>query len=173
MTHFEIPAKTKTWSTIFMVIGALAAVGGWFFDKTDHHQYWWANLLICGFFFFAISLGAMFFYAMQYAAEVAWTAQLKRIFEAMWSYLPIGLAVVFVVLLAAQLHINHLYHWMDPEVIDPNSPSFDKLIANKMPFLSSWFFWLRFVMLLCSSCLPAYFANGRCKKTWRQVWIFT
>lgn len=145
-THFEVPASTKKWSTIFMVIGLISAIGGWVFDKTEHHQYWWANLLICGFFFFALSIGAMFFYAVQYAAEVAWTAQLKRIFEAMWSYLPIGLGVVFVVLLAGQLHMNHLYHWMDPEVVDPNSPSYDKIIANKMPFLSSWFFWLRFVL---------------------------
>ena len=131
---------------IFMVIGAISAIGGWAFDKTDHHQYWWANLLICSFFFFAISLGAMFFYAVQYAAEVAWTAQLKRIFEAMFSYIPVGLITVLIVLLAGQFHIHHIYHWMDSEVVDPNSPKFDALIANKMPFLSSWFFWLRFVI---------------------------
>jgi hypothetical protein len=141
--HFQIPSKTKTWSMVLMVVGALAAITGWFFDKTEHHQYWWANLLICGFFFFAISLGAMFFYAVQYAAEVAWTAQLKRIFEAMFSYVPYGLGIIVIVLLAGQFHVHHLYHWMDPEVIDPNSPSFDAIIANKMPFLSSWFFWLR------------------------------
>jgi hypothetical protein len=144
--HFQIPSKTKTWSMIFMVIGVISAIGGWAFDKTDHHQYWWANLLICSFFFFAISLGAMFFYAVQYAAEVAWTAQLKRIFEAMFSYVPIGLLTVVIVLLAGQFHVHHIYHWMDHEVVDPNSPKFDALIANKMPYLSSWFFWLRVII---------------------------
>ncbi|MBL0314519.1 MAG: hypothetical protein IPP69_01635 [Flavobacteriales bacterium] len=144
--HFQVPAKTKTWSMAFMAIGAVAAIAGWLFDKTEHHQYWWANLLICAFFFFAISIGAMFFYAVQYAAEVAWSSQLKRIFEAMFSYVPVGLATVVVVLLAGQFHVHHLYHWMDPEVVNPESPSYDALIANKMPFLSSWFFWLRVIM---------------------------
>lgn len=144
--QFQVPAKTKTWSMALMAIGAVAAIGGWVFDKTDHHQYWWANLLISSFFFFAISIAAMFFYAVQYAAEVAWTAQLKRIFEAMFAYVPVGIAVVIVVLLAGQFHLHHIYHWMDPEVVDPNSPSYDAIIANKMPFLSSWFFWLRVIM---------------------------
>lgn len=131
---------------IFMVIGVITAIGGWVFDKTDHHQYWWANLLICSFFFFAISLGALFFYAVQYAAEVAWSAQIKRIFEAMFSYIPIGLITIVIVLLAGQFHLHHIYHWMDHDVVDPNSPKFDALIANKMPYLSSWFFWLRVIM---------------------------
>ena len=144
--HFQIPSKTKTWSMVLMVIGAIAALTGWFFDKTDHHQYWWANLLIGSFFFFAISLGALFFYCVQYAAEVAWSAQLKRVFEAMFAYIPWGLGAIILVLLAGQFHVHHLYHWMDPEVIDPNSPSYDALIAGKMPFLSSWFFWLRVVL---------------------------
>lgn len=144
--HFQVPAKTKTWSMAFMAIGAVAAIAGWLFDKTEHHQYWWANLLICAFFFFAISIGAMFFYAVQYAAEVAWTAQLKRIFEAMFAYVPVGIGIVILVLLAGQFHVHHLYHWMDPEVVNPDSPSYDAIIANKMPFLSSWFFWLRVIM---------------------------
>jgi len=146
--HFQLPSKTKTWATVLMVIGALAAIAGWFFDKTDHHQYWWANLLICTFFFFGISLGALFFYALQYAAEVAWSAMVKRIFEAMFSYVLIGFVTVVVVLLAGQFHIHHLYHWMDPSLYDVNSPNYDVIIANKRPFLDSfsWFFWLRVVM---------------------------
>jgi hypothetical protein len=144
--HFQVPAKTRTWAMALMVVGLLAAITGWFFDRTEHHQYWWANLLICGFFFFAISLGALFFYALQYAAEVAWSSQLKRIFEAMFSYLPWGLGIIAIVLLAGQFHWHHLYHWMDRDTIDPASPSYDKIIAGKMPFLSSWFFWLRVIM---------------------------
>jgi hypothetical protein len=35
---------------------------------------------------------------------------------------------------------------MDSEVVNPESPSYDVIIAGKMPFLSSWFFWLRFVL---------------------------
>jgi hypothetical protein len=141
--HFELPSKVKTTAYVLMVIGLVAAALGWFADKTDHHQYWWANLLINGFFFFAVALGALFFYALQYAAEVAWSAQLKRIFEAMYSYIPIGLGVIVLVLLMGQFHVHHLYHWMDSEVYNPESPAYDEIIAGKRPYLSAWFFWLR------------------------------
>jgi hypothetical protein len=141
--HFTFPKKTRTWTMALMVIGVISMILGWVFDKTNGHQYWWANLLINGFFFFAVALGALFFYALQYAAEVAWSAQLKRIFEAMFSYVWVGLLIIGVVLLAGQLHIHHLYHWMDPSVHDPQSPAYDVIIANKKPYLSAWFFWLR------------------------------
>jgi hypothetical protein len=143
--HFTFPQKTKTWSMALMAIGLVSMILGWVFDKTDHHQYWWANLLINGFFFFAVALGALFFYALQYAAEVAWSAQLKRVFEAMFAYLPYGLGVIIVVLLAGQFHLHHLYHWMDPNVHDPSHADYDVIIANKKPYLSTWFFWLRVI----------------------------
>ena len=41
---------------------------------SDHHQRWWANLLINGFFWFSISLAALFFYALNYAVEASWSA---------------------------------------------------------------------------------------------------
>jgi MFS family permease len=152
--HFEIPAKTKNWCFGLMGLGALSTIVGWFADHTDHHQYWWAVVLICGFFFLAISLGALFFYALQYAAEVAWTAQIKRVFEAMFAFIPIGLAVILVILLAGQMHWHHLYHWMDSSVYDPNSPNFDKLIANKAVYFGA-FFWLRILIYLAGFILFA------------------
>lgn len=144
--HFKVPAKAKTFSMVLMVIGVIAAALGWFSDKTDHHQYWWANLLINGFFYFAIALGALFFYALQYAAEVAWSAQVKRIYEAMYAYLVPGIIIIAAILLVGQLGGHHLYHWMDPDVNDPTSADYDEIIANKRPFLSPWFFWLRVVI---------------------------
>lgn len=143
--HFTFPKKTKTWLMALMAIGLVSMILGWVFDKTHDHQYWWANLLINGFFFFAVALGALFFYALQYAAEVAWSAQLKRVFEAMFAYLPYGLGVIILVLLAGQFHLHHLYHWMDPNVHDPNHADYDVIIANKKPYLSAWFFWLRVI----------------------------
>jgi hypothetical protein len=144
--RFEVPAKVKRSATILMVVGLLVMATGWAFDQTPHHQYWWANLLINSFFWFAVALGALFFYCVQYAAEVAWSAQLKRVFEAMFAYVMPGFIILAVVLLVGQLGGHHLYHFMDHEVTDPNSSSFDKIIAGKAPFLSPWFFWLRIVI---------------------------
>jgi hypothetical protein len=47
--------------------------------------------------------------------------------------------------LAGQFHLHHLYHWMDPDLHDVNSPAYDEIIANKKPYLSAWFFWLRMI----------------------------
>lgn len=144
--NFQIPSKARTWSMAFMGIGAVATLLGWMADKTEHHQYWWANLLINGFFFFGLAVAALFFYALQYAAEVAWSSLVKRVFEAMFSYIWVGIAIIGLVLIAGQAHLHHLYHWMDHNVMDPNHPDFDKIIAGKQPYLSPWFFWLRYVV---------------------------
>ncbi|MFM9983676.1 MAG: quinol:cytochrome C oxidoreductase [Flavobacteriales bacterium] len=141
--HFELPSKTRNWALILMALGGSVSILGWFMDHTEHHQYWWATLLICAFFFFAVSLGALFFYAVQYAAEVAWSSQIKRVFEAMYAYIPIGLGIVALILLIGQLHGHHLYHWMDKATMDPNSPAYDEIIAGKGAYLAPWFFWLR------------------------------
>ena len=83
-----------------MGIGLVALVGGYLTDDTHHHQRWWANLLVNGFFWFSISLAALFFYALNYAVEAAWSAMLKRVWEATFKFLPIGAGIMLVILLA-------------------------------------------------------------------------
>jgi hypothetical protein len=146
--EFTFSGRAKTLTYILMAVGLLAIVFGFITDHTDHHVRFWGNLLINGFFFFAIALGALFFYALQYAAEVGWTAQVARVFEAMYSYLPIGAIVLLVVFAGGTFHLHHLYHWMDPEVIDPNSVKFDSIIANKSAYLNQGFFWVRALVYL-------------------------
>lgn len=107
----------------------------------SHHSRTWSNLLINAFFFFGIGLGALFFIALQYATESGWGVVTKRILEAITSYIKVGWIFLVIVFVAAALGLNHIYHWMDPEVTDPNSPHFDAIIAGKKPFLSQPFFW--------------------------------
>lgn len=168
--EFKFEGKLKTASIVLMVIGVIALVGGFITDDSDHHQRWWANLLVNGYFFFAVALGALFFYALQYAAEVGWSAYIKRFFEAMFAYLPIGSAVIVVVLIAGQLHMHHLYHWMDHTLYHeymvvegetvsytdtmeagavPN-PNYDYIIANKSAYLNAGFFWLRTIVYIAT-----------------------
>jgi hypothetical protein len=141
--HFQVPSTAKTWSFALMAIGIIAAGLGWFADKTDHHQYWWANLLINAFFYLALAMGALFFYALQYAAEVAWSVQFKRIFEAMSSYMLVGFGIILFILLMGQLHVHHLYHWMDSNLYDPNHADYDPIIAGKKAYFNIPFFWGR------------------------------
>jgi hypothetical protein len=168
--EFKFEGKLRTLSLVLMVIGVIALVGGFITDDSEHHQRWWANLLINGYFYFALALGALFFYALQYAAEVGWSAYIKRFFEAMFAYIPIGSIVILVVLLAGQFHAHHLYHWMDSslyyeymvvsgeEVNYTNdyvegaidNPNYDELITGKSAYLSSWFFWLRTLIYIAT-----------------------
>ena len=141
--EYTVPKKLKTATYVLMAVGLLATVIGFMNDHSEHHNRFWANVMVNGFFFLAISLGALFFLALQYAAEVAWSVMVKRILEAITGYIPIGSAVILLVFLAGTFHWHHLYHWMDPEVHDVNSPHYDKIIAGKAAFLNIPFFWLR------------------------------
>ncbi|RMG79485.1 MAG: quinol:cytochrome C oxidoreductase [Bacteroidetes bacterium] len=103
----------------------------------------WSNILINGFFFFGIALIAVFFIAVQYAAEAGWAVVFKRVFEAIAEYLPIGAAFLVIVWLAGSFHLNHLYHWMDPEAV-----AHDPILQHKTPYLNLPFFWIRALVFL-------------------------
>jgi tryptophan-rich sensory protein len=45
-------------------------------------------------------LGCLFFYALNNITETAWTVLLRRVYEAILGYVPIGAVTVVVVLLA-------------------------------------------------------------------------
>ncbi|UTW64643.1 quinol:cytochrome C oxidoreductase [bacterium SCSIO 12741] len=132
----------------------------------------WSNLLIDGFFFFGIALAATFFLAVQFAAEAGWAVIIRRLLEAIGSFMPIGAVVLVIVFVAATMHWNHLFHWMDPAVqneyviestIDSAHPEytndkdaegavfnleFDEIIAGKSWYLNLPFFWFRVILFL-------------------------
>jgi hypothetical protein len=152
---------------VLMAIGVIAMIAGFVMDHAPegvahedyHHTRFWANLLVNGYFFMGIALLATFFMALQYVAEVAWSVAVKRVYEAVSSYLPVGAIIMFLILLAGQLHLHHLYHWMDPEVYvktladgSPN-PKYDEVIVNKGGYFTPWFFWLRTILYLVVWCL--------------------
>jgi len=173
--EFKFEGRAKLITQILMALGLVALVGGYLTDHSDHHQRWWANLLVNGFFYFSLSLAALFFYALQYITESAWSVVIKRFFEAMLGFLPYGAAVIVIVLLAGQFHIHHLYHWMDTTLYHEfmtveggvstyfdkevagavKNPNYDSIIAAKGAYFSTWFFWLRTFIYLFTFLLFA------------------
>jgi hypothetical protein len=154
--NYTFTNKTRNITFGLMAIGLIAIITGFLTDNPEdnNHTRIWANLLVNGWFFMGIGLLATFFMALQYAAEVAWSVAVKRVYEAISCYLPVGATVMFLVLLAGQLHIHHLYTWMDPNVLveklpdgKPN-PAFDEIIAHKHGYFAPWFFWLRTIAYL-------------------------
>ncbi len=98
----------------------------------------WAAVYVAAFFFFMIALGALAFYAVQYAAQAGWSPVLFRVMEAVTAYLLPGSLIVFALLLLSGLHINHLFVWMDPEVVAE-----DELLQGKSSYLNVPFFLIR------------------------------
>jgi len=149
-SSFTFPGKVKVITYVLMALGVIALIWGFFMSGGGHDDHGahdnlrvWSNLLINGLFFTFIALAALFFYALQYAAEVAWSAQIKRIFEAMFSFLWIGLPFIAFILLMGFMHQHHIWHWMDAELYDPSSPKYDELIDAKGGYFTGWFFWFR------------------------------
>ena len=98
----------------------------------------WSALYVALFFFFMISLATLAFYAIQHASQAGWPVVLFRVMEAITAYLPIGAILLFVFFVLSSLHMNHLFTWMDPEVV-----AHDELIQNKSGYLNVPFFLIR------------------------------
>ena len=103
----------------------------------------WAAVYIAAFFFFMIALGTLVFYALQYAAQAGWSPVLFRVMEGITAYLLPGSIIIFIILLLSGLHLNHLFIWMDPEVV-----AHDKIIQNKSGYLNVTFFLIRALIYL-------------------------
>jgi hypothetical protein len=157
-SNYTFTTKTKNITIGLMAIGLVSIIAGFMTDQAPegvnaeeyHHTRIWANLLVNGWFFMGIGLLATFFLALQYVTEAAWAVVVKRVMEAVSSYLPVGAVIMLLILIAGQLQIHHLYHWMDPEVIDPASPKYDEVIANKHGYFGAgnWFFWVRALLYI-------------------------
>ncbi len=103
----------------------------------------WAALYVAAFFFFMIALGVLAFYAVQRASQAGWSPILFRVMEGITSYVVPGGIIVFVILVLSVMHMNHLFVWMDPEVV-----AHDKLLQGKAGYLNTTFFLIRAAIFL-------------------------
>ena len=118
---------------VITVLGALLAIGGILLNLDDTHRIW-ANVLLNGFFFTAIALGAMFFIAVHVLGESGWQTSISRIPEAMSLYVPVG--GLFMLLVLVGMH--NIYHWSHTEDLDA-------ILKGKSAFLNPVAFSIRTV----------------------------
>lgn len=143
--EFSISNRAKKVIIAVGVLGLLLTIVGLAYqDKTHLFQRVMANLLLDGFFFFALGLGALFFLALAYATEAGWYVYIKRMLEAQAGFIPVGsliLLLVFIVFVVTDG--AHVYLWMDQAVVDD-----DPIISGKSAYLNKPFFLIRTVIYL-------------------------
>ena len=115
------------------------------------HNRPYAALYVAAFFFMMISLGVLAFYGIQYAAQAGWSPVLFRVMEAITYYLLPGALIVLGIGLWAG---DHIFIWMDPEVVAE-----DKLIQGKSSWLNKTWFAIRGLIFITGWSLYRYFSR--------------
>lgn len=103
----------------------------------------WSALYVAAFFFFMIALGVLAFYAIQRAAQAGWSPLLFRVMEGITAYLVPGGIIILVFFVLSIMHFNHVFVWMDAEVVAE-----DALLQGKAGYLNPTFFLIRAAIFL-------------------------
>jgi hypothetical protein len=117
----------------------------------------WSALYVACIFFMLLSLGTLVFYGIQQVAQAGWSPVLFRVMQGITAYLPVGSVIFFVFLILCGLHFNHLFIWLDPEVV-----AHDKIIANKSGYLNFPFWIVRAAIFLAGWNAYRYFSRKNC-----------
>ena len=115
------------------------------------HNRPYAALYVAAFFFMMISLGALAFYAIQYASQSGWSPVLFRVMQAITYYLLPGALIVLAIAFFAD---KHLFICMDADVV-----AHDKLIQAKAGWLNKTAFLIRGLIFIGGWSLYRYFSR--------------
>ena len=149
-TSFELPGNYKKWSMGLIAAGLIALLYGFIafhpFEHAAHGENvnstrFWAVLLQNSVFFLLITNASMFFIGITTLAMGGWQVALRRVPEAISSVVPVLGIITFVILMSIVWGgRTDIFHWIDPELYDVNSPKFDKILNGKKGFLNPVFF---------------------------------
>ncbi|WP_298904436.1 quinol:cytochrome C oxidoreductase [uncultured Psychroserpens sp.] len=124
------------------------------------HNRPWSALYVAAFFFFMIALGVLAFYAVQYAAQAGWSPLLLRVMEGITAYmLPGALIVLLIASLSHFIGHDAIFNWMNPDMVDPDSDKFDKLVHGKKGWLNYWGFLIRGLIFVGGWYLYRHFSR--------------
>lgn len=151
MNYYTFSSKTKNFTFALMGIGVIALLFG-LFDSQISGARFWANILLEGLFFSFIALGAVFFMSLQYVAQAGWSVTVKRVYEAIGTFMPFGILTIFIVLAASMIggmagHHDIVYRWMQKGTTDPSSPIYDEMVVKKSMWLNIPFVLIRTIVV--------------------------
>lgn len=146
---FNFTSKTKTTFMGIAGVGLLLVLVG-LFTNYEHHRFW-ASYLLGAFFFAAVSVLALAWITIKYAAKASWAVGFKRLSEAFAGYLPVA-AISFGVLILCSFipmggeGLSHrggiyaIYEWL---WTDQDHVAKDTVLQGKAPYLNVSFFLIR------------------------------
>jgi hypothetical protein len=158
---FNFTSKAKS---IFIAIGAIGLVFIIIGCSMDWQSTrFWANFLLCNFYFLAFSVIAIAWMSIQYLAKASWPTVIKRIPEAISGYLLVGIGATVVMFIASffgnrNSGIYTLYSWLHTERPEINDNS---ILINQRPLLNFWTFTLFSLVLL----VIYYYVRQRMRKS--------
>jgi hypothetical protein len=115
---------------VFVVIG----VASFFMLYSTDHTHAWAALLKAHFYFLTISLGAMFFLAIQWVTTSMWSAPVRRLAEGITAYVPVIIFSSILVFIGSK----SIFKWTDLAAVKN-----DPVVAGKLGYLNMPFFVTR------------------------------
>ena len=133
-----------------MGIGVIALAYGALNQNISGTRFW-ASILLEGLFFTFIAVGAAFFMALQYVAQAGWSVVIKRMCEALATFLPFGILAIFTVIIASIIgghkdSADIVFKWMQKSLSTPGSPNYDAMLVKRSPYLNIPFVLIRTVI---------------------------
>jgi len=149
---FEFPDQLKTLFSIFIFIGVVTFFAGLLIDKERA----WYSFLTSSLFVFFLSLGGVFFTAIQHVTKAGWSVNVRRLMESFGAYIPIGCVLALVLLFSG----DSLYIWFNKKLV-----AADPLLQHKSAYLN-WFFFL--IRLLVFSGIWIFFSQKLTRLSLKQ-----
>lgn len=98
----------------------------------------WPSFLLNSFYFLTLALGAIVFVSIQHVSNAGWSAALRRVPEAMMTYVPVGA----IALLAIFFGRHSIYEWSH------GFAAHTEAAQAKAAFLNTPFFFARMILVL-------------------------
>ena len=133
IVKFTFPNNLKTLFSIFIFIGFVSFAAGLVFNTVRV----WHAFLTASLFFLFLSLGGVFFTAVQHVSKAGWSVNIRRFMEGFGVYLPLA----FLLLLPLLFSGDSLYIWFNKEAVAK-----DALLEHKSAYLNWLFFLIRLIV---------------------------
>ncbi len=139
-TEVTLKGLSASYGRLFMIGGlivlGLALVLGWM--KGDSLKYFYHAYLVSFCFYLSLSLGALFFVALQHASRAGWSIAVRRVSEILAANALLMALLFLPILLPLLFGSTSLYEWLDASKV-----AGDEVLEGKKPYLNLPFFTVR------------------------------